>query len=116
MNKIKKSNENLVTLIHRLRKEKKPFWKNIAHMLSKPGRNSISVNISKLDKYGKDGVTVVVPGKVLGDGRITKKMTVAAFRFSSSAERMIKESGGKTITLLDLVDSKTEPKDILLVC
>jgi large subunit ribosomal protein L15 len=37
--------------------------------------------------------------KILGDGEITKKLTVAAHRFSKSAEEKITAAGGKVVKL-----------------
>lgn len=36
------------------------------------------------------------PVKILGDGELTKKMTIEAHRFSKSAEQKIESAGGKT--------------------
>lgn len=68
------------------------------------------INLSDLDKFFKDG-EVVTPEilkergiikkqlagvKVLATGKLTKKLTVKAQRFSSAAVTKIEESGGKT--------------------
>lgn len=68
------------------------------------------INLSDLDKFFKDG-DVVTPEvlkekgiikkqlngvKVLASGKLTKKLTVKAQRFSSAAVTKIEESGGKT--------------------
>jgi large subunit ribosomal protein L15 len=37
--------------------------------------------------------------KVLGDGEITKKLTVSAHRFSASARQKIEQAGGKVVLL-----------------
>ena len=37
--------------------------------------------------------------KVLGDGELTKKLTVSAHRFSASAVQKIEQAGGKTVPL-----------------
>ncbi len=68
------------------------------------------INLSDLDKFFKDGETVTpeilkergiikkqLSGvKVLATGKLTKKLTVKAQRFSSAAVTKIEESGGKT--------------------
>ncbi len=68
-----------------------------------------TINLSDLDKFFKDG-EVVTPEvlkekgllkkqlsgvKVLGNGEITKKLTVKAHRFSSAAVTKIEKAGGK---------------------
>lgn len=67
------------------------------------------INVSDLDKF--DEGTVITPEllkevgmvkkqlsgiKVLGNGEITKKVTVRAHRFTSTALRKLEESGSKT--------------------
>ncbi|GIW94658.1 MAG: 50S ribosomal protein L15 [Pirellulaceae bacterium] len=68
------------------------------------------VNVSQLEQYFQDGdhVTVerlrevgLVDGqfdqvKILGDGTLTKRLTVAAHRFSASAKQKIEQAGGQT--------------------
>ncbi|MDD5023143.1 MAG: 50S ribosomal protein L18e [Candidatus ainarchaeum sp.] len=115
MVKIQKTNTNLVGLINRLRQEKRPFWKKVAEMLSRPRSRMITLNISKLEKLGNEGSTILVPGKVLGDGRISKKFKVAALNFSGSAKKQITSTGGKAVSILELVDSGEEPKNIILL-
>ncbi len=72
-------------------------------------KNYAVVNVSALEKF-EDGTTVdaellvkekiiknVQDGvKVLGDGAITKKLTVKAAVFSASAKEKIEAAGGKT--------------------
>jgi len=69
----------------------------------------VIVNVGQLDKAFEDGAVVtaevlvsrgMIPTrfdilKVLGDGEITKKLTVVAHRFSQSAETSIVAAGGK---------------------
>ncbi|MEK6904147.1 MAG: 50S ribosomal protein L18e [Nanoarchaeota archaeon] len=90
------TNENLRGLIVSLRqvsrKLKIPLWMRIAEELERPTRARRSVNIHRIEKYAKDGETVIVPGKVLGTGDLTKKVKVAAFRFSGSAKSKIKSA------------------------
>lgn len=78
-----------------------PFWIRIANELKKPSRRERSVNVYQIEKYAKDGLTVVVPGKVLGIGSLSKKVDIVASKFSDSAIAKIKKAGGKA-TLLDI--------------
>ena len=111
-----KSNLRMVELINRLRKENKPLWKRTAELLAKPRRRKVQVNISKISRYGKDGMVVLVPGKVLGDGLLNKKLTIAAYSFSLSARKLIEQGGGKAMTINELLDQKVAPSKVLLVC
>ena len=95
----RKSNSTLVKTIADLkeasRKNEAPLWRSIATRLEGPSRNWPSVNVSKLeyniDKNGK----AIIPGKLMGTGIITKKMTVAAYSFTTSAKDKIQSAGGK---------------------
>ena len=100
--------ENLVRSLKRLSIEQEcKLWKRIASDLEKPARNRRLVNVYKVDKYAKDGEVIVVPGKVCGEGELSKKVTVAAFKFSDSAREKITKSG-KAITIQELM--KDNPK------
>jgi len=86
---------------------KVPLWKRIATDLEKSSRKRRVVNIYKIDKYSKDGEIVIVPGKVLGTGELTKKVKVVAFNFSEEAYSKIK-SNGEALSIPELL--KTNPK------
>lgn len=108
-------NERLLSILDILRKEQKPFWRRVAELLAKPKRRRVEVNISKIEKLAKEGDTVVVPGKVLGNGRLTKKVNVVAFNFSESAKRMIESAGAKCVDIEEYYKKNKEAKDAMIV-
>ncbi len=112
---MKKDNQELVSLIESLMKTKKPIWRRIAKDLSRPRRRRVEVNLSKIEQYAADDSTVLVPGKVLGSGNISKKVTIAAYSFSGSARRLIAESGGKAVTIESLHKSNPDGKGITIL-
>lgn len=83
----KKSNPNMLDTVMLLRKQKAEFWQNIAGLLSKPKRKSIDVNLSKIEKYSDNNDIIVVPGKVLSSGELSKKITIASLSASESARK-----------------------------
>jgi len=101
------TNVELRMLIRFLRKAGKefnaPIWKRVAEMLEKPTRQRVEVNLHKINRYANEGDYVVVPGKVLGSGVLTKKVVVAAWRFSKAAREKILAVGGEAITIPELV-------------
>ncbi len=107
------TNIHLRKLISELNKQDKPIWKRVASDLEKPRRTRREVNVSIINRNSKDNETVVVPGKVLGDGAIDKKLTVAAFQFTDSAKLKIEKAGGKAISIEELV--KQNPKGVKLL-
>ncbi|MDP7115849.1 MAG: 50S ribosomal protein L18e, partial [Candidatus Woesearchaeota archaeon] len=66
------TNDGMKTLIVELLKkastDKIPLWKRVASDLSKPTRQRRIVNLSRINRFTKENETIVVPGKVLGDG------------------------------------------------
>ena len=113
--KSRKENTTLLSLIEALSKDKKPMWKRVVYELSRPRRDRIEVNLSKLEAYGPNGGTVLVPGKVLGSGVISKKLTVAAFSFSETARKLITEAGGRTLSIESLYKTNPRGKDVVLL-
>lgn len=90
------------------KKEQAEIWQDVAEKLSKPTRSRVEVNISRINRNSNDGETIVVPGIVLSAGNLTKKINVAAWRFSEDAKEKIHEAGGKTLTIEQL--KKENPK------
>ncbi len=101
---------SLVTrkLIGKLRKAAKTgnaaIWLAVAEILERPTRRRPAVNLSKINRYAREGEIVVVQGKVLGAGKLEKKVTVAALGFSKQALIKIKEAGGEAMTIQDLLE------------
>ena len=91
------------------------IWKDIAERLEKPSRQRIVVNVSRINRYTKEGDTVVVPGKVLGSGTIDHKVTVAAIGFSKSAYEKIVKTGGTCLHILDLALRNPKGSNIKII-
>ncbi|MCX6694785.1 MAG: 50S ribosomal protein L18e [Candidatus Altiarchaeota archaeon] len=103
------SRVELIKAVEKLAKnENSNLWATVAKELSRVRRNRREVNVYKIDKYTASGDTIIVPGKVLGDGFLGHKVAVAAFRFTQGAEKKIKDSGGEVMSILDLM--KKNPK------
>lgn len=110
-----KDNTILQTLIVGLMKSDKKIWKKVACELSRPRRQRAEVNLSKIDDYASDGLTVLVPGKVLASGALSKKVTIAAFSFSGKAKDLISAAGGKAVSIESLQKSNPDGKDVMIL-
>ena len=88
------------------------FWRRVAEELSSPRRRRRAVNISRINRYAKEGEVVIVPGKVLGAGVLEKKVTVLAESFSEKAYNKIIEAGGKPILLSEVLVNKERVKEV----
>ncbi len=97
------------------RKTKRPIWKTVCEILESSRRRERAVNVSKLDKLVPNGAYVVVPGKVLGFGLISKKVTVGALDFSASAMEKIKKAGGKALYLDKFAKKYSKKGGLILI-
>lgn len=117
--KLTKTNPNTINLIKSLTKqssaENAPIWKAVANDLKRANRKTKEVNVYHIDKYSDDDETLLVPGKVLGEGNITRKVTVAAFKFSQEAESKIEAAGGKCLTIEDLMAENPKGSNVKII-
>lgn len=97
------------------------IWKRVAEELAKPRRRRIATNLSKINRHSADGEIIVVPGKVLGAGKLLKKVTIIAESFSVNALEKIKESGSEAISFYQIMEDsslltkvKEQPKKIIV--
>ena len=106
---------NLIVELKRFGNEKGiNLWKRIAEDLNRSTRERREVNISRINKYTKEGDIVLVPGKVLSMGELNKNVTVAGWRFSKSAEEKINRKG-KAITIQELMKQNPEGKKVRIM-
>ncbi len=97
------------------RKENAPIWRYVAELLDRPRRRRIVVNISKINRYTSPGETVVVPGKVLGAGRLDHPVTVAAIAFSKTAVEKIREAGGRVLHIQQLLEENPRGSNVRII-
>lgn len=117
MNRIKNDQlTGLITALKTLAIEKKgALWKTIAVELAKPTRRKREVNIYKLENHTKEGDIIIVPGKVLGSGALSKKLTVAALQFSESAKQKIQSNKGEVLSIEELMKKHPDAKGVRIM-
>jgi large subunit ribosomal protein L18e len=103
----------VVALERKGRKEKIAIWRDAARYLAAPHSTETEVNVGHLARLG-DG-PVVVPGKVLGNGPVDKKLVVGAFSFSSSARKKIEAAGGEALSMEEFLKRFPEGSGVTLV-
>ena len=115
----RKSNAELVQTITSLKEAARdndaPIWRSIAKRLEGPSRNWPTVNISKLEYNSQKNSKIVVPGKLMGSGSLTKKITVSAYSFTKSATEKIEMAGGKCVQYGDFIKSNPKGKDVMVI-
>jgi len=91
------------------------IWRAVADSLSRSRQRSIAVNVSRLNRYTKEGETVVVPGKVLGAGKMDHPINVAAFAFSEQGRQKILKAKGKCMSILKLTERNPKGTNVKII-
>ena len=119
MKQLKTTNPELISLIRSLRKtakeNKAKIWREIAEDLSHSRKKRIAVNISKINRHTQKDENIVVPGKVLGAGKIDHPINVAAFAFSEQAQRKISDAKGKYMSIPQLMEKNPKGSHVKII-
>lgn len=114
-----KSNPHLTELIRLLkqtsRENEVQIWGDIASRLENSRKNYAEVNVSKINRYAKDGETLIIPGKVLGSGIVETGVTVAALSFSGAAVSKITGAKGQCISIEQLLSQNPKGSRIRIL-
>jgi large subunit ribosomal protein L18e len=97
------------------KKNDAPIWSKLAEMALKPSSVRRTVNINKINDLTKDNDVIVVPGKVLGTGVISHKITLSSFTISNSAATKILESGGKILNFENMIEQFPTGKGVIML-
>lgn len=113
------TNPILAGLILQLKKrateKNEKIWHRIAEDLETSARMRSAVNLYKIIRSLKENETAIVPGKVLGTGDITHKISVAAYSFSDSAKEKILKSKGEAMSIADLLQKNPKPQNLRII-
>lgn len=82
------------------------LWKRVYRLVGVPTRRRVEVNISKIELNTQDGDHVIVPGKVLSNGEMSHKVTIAAIEYSGPALKMLKDANCKIITIKEMINAE----------
>ena len=102
----RKTNPSLTMTIF-LAKKHKP-WLPVAKLLAGSTRKHSSVNLTDIEKQTTTGDTVLIPGKILSKGDITKKVRICALGFSAMAKEKLKKTKSEAVSIMDEI--KINPK------
>ncbi len=95
-------------------KQKVKLWKVIAEEIGRPTRSRREVSLGSIGRNSKANETVIVPGKVLSNGDLPHKVTVAALNFSKQAKEKINASG-KAISIQELIKENPKAKGVRIL-
>lgn len=90
-------------------------WSAVTRWISVPTRNLVSKNLSEIDRDTKVGDTVIIPGKVLSKGNLTKKIRVCALAYSEKAKEKMKESKSEIVFVIDEIKKNPKAEGIRLL-
>jgi large subunit ribosomal protein L18e len=115
----KSPNPEIVQLIRFLKKQSKEkeanIWLDVAAYLSKPSRQRIAVNLSRINRHTEKSDTIVVPGKVLGSGMLDHAVTVAAFNLSEKAKEKLTAAKAKYMSISELVEKNPTGSNVKII-
>lgn len=106
-----KTNPELVKTI--ILAKKNPAWTEVASILTTSAKVTPQINLSKIN--ATEAKIIVVPGKVLSQGEVTKKVKVAAFKFSEKAKEKLKKAGCEIISIAKEIESNKDAKDVTIL-
>lgn len=107
---------NLIKLLKdEYKKTNARIWKSVAERLEKPRRRKVEVNLSKIERFCKEGEEVLVPGVVLGNGNIKKRIKIYAWRFSNKALKKIKDANGEALPIERALKENPKGKNVRII-
>lgn len=109
----KKNNLNLVETIRESKGT--DSWKKIAEILSMPRRKRVVMNLSEINEKTKGGENVLVPGKVLSQGEMSKKIKIVALEFSETAREKLSDSKINYSSIYDEIKKNPGAKNLRIL-
>jgi len=109
----KKTSSKLVDTIITAKKNKP--WIKIAGILSGPRKNRINLNLEEIDKKVEDNEIVVIPGKVLSQGKVNKKIKIVALNFSDKAKEKLLRLKFEISSIVEEIKKNPEGKGIKIL-
>jgi large subunit ribosomal protein L18e len=91
----------------------KPIWRRASELLMKPRRQRVEVNLSRINRHSLEGEVIIVPGRVLGAGKLDKKVMIIAESFTRKAMEKISNSGSQHYLLTELITNQDLLKEVL---
>ena len=99
MRKRRKTNPELAETIKLASKNQN--WMNIAKILSGPTRKYSSLNLFQIDEKAKTGDTILITGKILSKGDLTKKIKIIGLSISAEAKEKLKTTKSEFIPIIE---------------
>ena len=95
------------------KKNEAPIWSKLADLAVKSSSRR-AVNLTRINKITKDNDVLFVPGKVLGTGNMSHKITLSSFSISAAAANKIIQTGGNILTYSDMIKKFPTGKGVII--
>lgn len=92
-----------------------PIWGAVADRLERSRHGGKPLNVGHLERVAAAEETVVVPGKLLSEGPLSKPLTVAALGYSTEARSKVHAAGGTALSISDLLKAKPDGAGVRLL-
>jgi large subunit ribosomal protein L18e len=113
------TNQIVIQMVKTLRgaskKNNAPIWEKLAEMALKPTRAKRTINLGQIDKFVADNDVVIVPGKILGTGSLSHKISICSFSISTTGAKKITESGGKILDISQIIKNHPTGKGVKII-
>ncbi|MBI3334241.1 50S ribosomal protein L18e [Candidatus Pacearchaeota archaeon] len=109
----RKTNPSLVATLLAARKQK--AWLALAHRLSGPTRLHAALNLDQIDKQTTAGDTIVIPGKVLASGTLSKKLRICALSISTSARDKLKSTKSEYVSIFEEIAKNPKAQGVKML-
>jgi large subunit ribosomal protein L18e len=113
------TNQVVIQMVKALRgaskKNNAPIWEKLAEFALKPTRAKRTLNLGQIDKFVSDNDVIIVPGKVLGTGSLSHKITLCSFSISSTGAKKIMQSGGKILDITQIIKNYPTGKGVKII-
>lgn len=107
----RKNNPELAKTILACKKNEK--WVEVGYLISKPRREMNNWNLRELNEIKDE--TILIPGKVLSQGEINKKIKIIALSFSESAKEKLKKSKIDFSTISEEIKKNPKAQGIKII-
>ncbi len=95
--------------------KKNKFWIKIAEILSGPRKNRINLNLNEINKKVEEEDIVVIPGKVLSQGGVNKKIKIVALNFSGKAKEKLLQSECEILSIIEEIKKNPVGKGVKIL-
>ena len=109
----RKTNPKTIDTITEAKKNKS--WLPLAKIVSSSTRQYLSLNLDEIDEKSVEGDVIIIPGKVLGEGSVTKKIKICALAFSASALDKMKKSKVEGGFIIDEIKNNPTAKGVKIL-